>query len=169
MFYQHGYRAVGIDRIIAEAEVAKGSFYHHFTSKDDLMIAWIEWAEALGLAREIAVTDNRDDPLMAVVETVVARASEDSCKGCTFQVSVAEFPEKDHPVHAASRAVKDKTLKRYSVYARRQGLARPNTVARQIYLLVEGIWAASRMYGTDAPHKAAISAAKAMMAAASKA
>jgi AcrR family transcriptional regulator len=168
LFYQHGYRAIGIDRIIAEADVAKGSFYHHFKSKDELMVAWIERADRLGLAWEKAAVDQRVDPLMAVVEAVVARAGEASCKGCTFQVGVAEFAEKDHIVHIAARSVKDRMLKRYAAYARQQGLAQPTVIARQIFLLVEGIWAASRMYGVDAPHKAAISAAKALMAAASK-
>ncbi|HMS17078.1 MAG TPA: helix-turn-helix domain-containing protein, partial [Planctomycetota bacterium] len=33
LFYAEGIRSVGIDRIIAEAEVAKMSLYKHFQSK----------------------------------------------------------------------------------------------------------------------------------------
>ena len=40
LFYANGYRAVGIDRIIAESGVAKMSFYRHFPSKDDLIAAY---------------------------------------------------------------------------------------------------------------------------------
>ena len=36
LFYGEGVHTVGIDRIIAEAGVAKGTFYNHFPSKDDL-------------------------------------------------------------------------------------------------------------------------------------
>ena len=39
LFYEEGFRAVGIDRIIAEAEVAKATLYVHFPSKDDLILA----------------------------------------------------------------------------------------------------------------------------------
>jgi len=39
LFYQEGVRAVGIDRIIAEARVAKMTLYTHFPSKDDLILA----------------------------------------------------------------------------------------------------------------------------------
>src|SRR5262249_42768636 len=39
LFYREGVRAVGIDRIIAEAGVAKMSLYKHFASKDDLILA----------------------------------------------------------------------------------------------------------------------------------
>lgn len=39
LFYQDGVRAVGIDRVIAEAGVAKMTLYTHFPSKDDLILA----------------------------------------------------------------------------------------------------------------------------------
>jgi AcrR family transcriptional regulator len=37
LFYRDGYRAIGVDRVIGEAEVAKATFYKHFPSKDDLI------------------------------------------------------------------------------------------------------------------------------------
>ena len=42
LFYTSGIHAAGIDRIIAEAGVAKATFYNHFPSKDDLVVAYIE-------------------------------------------------------------------------------------------------------------------------------
>ena len=45
LFYQEGVRAVGIDRIIAEAEVAKMSLYKHFPSKDDLILTVLKHRE----------------------------------------------------------------------------------------------------------------------------
>ena len=45
LFYQEGIRAVGIDRIIAEAGVAKMSLYKHFPSKDDLILAVLKHRE----------------------------------------------------------------------------------------------------------------------------
>ena len=46
LFYAEGVRAVGIDRIIAEAGVAKMTLYNHFPSKDDLILAVVEFREA---------------------------------------------------------------------------------------------------------------------------
>ena len=43
LFYAEGIRAVGIDRIIAEAEVAKMTLYNHFSSKDDLILAVLKY------------------------------------------------------------------------------------------------------------------------------
>ena len=48
LFYAEGIRAVGIDRIIAEAGVAKATFYNHFPSKDDLVLAYIEEQDRIG-------------------------------------------------------------------------------------------------------------------------
>ncbi|MFA5901308.1 MAG: helix-turn-helix domain-containing protein, partial [Hyphomicrobium sp.] len=42
LFYAHGTRSVGIDRIIAEADVAKMSFYNHFPSKADLVAVFLQ-------------------------------------------------------------------------------------------------------------------------------
>ena len=45
LFYEEGCRAVGIDRIIAEANVAKMTLYAHFPSKDDLILAVLKYRE----------------------------------------------------------------------------------------------------------------------------
>src|SRR6059058_3217514 len=42
LFYRHGFNAVGIDRVIAEAGVTKTTFYKHFESKDELMVAAVQ-------------------------------------------------------------------------------------------------------------------------------
>src|SRR5687768_4545275 len=46
LFYQHGFHAVGLDRVIAETGVTKTTFYKHFESKDDLIVAAIERRDA---------------------------------------------------------------------------------------------------------------------------
>src|SRR3954464_13311481 len=45
LFYQEGVRAVGIDRIVAEAAVAKMSLYKHFPGKDDLILEVLKYRE----------------------------------------------------------------------------------------------------------------------------
>jgi AcrR family transcriptional regulator len=42
LFSRHGIHAVGIDRIIAEADVAKATLYHHYGSKEALVIAFLD-------------------------------------------------------------------------------------------------------------------------------
>ncbi|MDR6817568.1 AcrR family transcriptional regulator [Neorhizobium sp. 2083] len=42
LFYREGIRAVGIGRIIEEANVAKATLYRHFPSKDHLVAAYLQ-------------------------------------------------------------------------------------------------------------------------------
>ena len=43
LFYRHGYGAVGVQEICAQAEVSKSSFYHFFAAKEDLALAVLDW------------------------------------------------------------------------------------------------------------------------------
>ena len=45
LFARHGIQAVGVDEIISRAGVAKASFYHHFASKDDLVLEFLNLRE----------------------------------------------------------------------------------------------------------------------------
>ena len=42
LMHQHGYNATGLTEILKAAEVPKGSFYHHFGSKEDFAAAALE-------------------------------------------------------------------------------------------------------------------------------
>jgi TetR/AcrR family transcriptional repressor of nem operon len=43
LFYRHGYNATGIDRIIEDAGVTKGSFFYYFKNKEELAVAVLDW------------------------------------------------------------------------------------------------------------------------------
>ncbi|MEO8242086.1 MAG: TetR/AcrR family transcriptional regulator [bacterium] len=146
LFYQHGYRAIGVDRVIAEAAVAKATFYRHFPSKDDLIVAWIAEAEA-----QSAFTAAGPEPLTAYAMAMIDVAGRPTCLGCTYQVSAAEFSDPAHPAHRAALGVKDRVIAALQDHARQQGVADPEAVAGMVFLLLEGVWAAKRMFGPDAP------------------
>ena len=156
LFYREGYRAVGIDRIIAEAQVAKATFYKHFPSKDDLIVAWIERAEARSLAD--LPPEEAPDALTAYAEAMIATAGGPWCLGCTYQGSAAEFGDPIHPAHVAARAVKERVLASLRRRASAQGA--PDAAAEAVFLLLEGVWAATRMFGRDAPLGAARNAVR---------
>ena len=153
LFYREGYRAVGVDRVIAGADVAKATFYRHFPSKDDLIVAWLHRAET-GMAAHMPAAD-RPTALSDFIAATMATARRTSCMGCTFQGSAAEFGLMAHPVHAAARAVKDRSLADLEARARAEGLANPAAVAAEVFLVIEGLWASTRMFGTGAPFDAA--------------
>ena len=59
-----GFTASRIEDICAAAEVTKGSFFHHFKSKDDLALAAVaHWDEMTGGLFKAAKYHDLDDPL----------------------------------------------------------------------------------------------------------
>ena len=45
-FLPRGIRAVGVERILAEAPVTRATFYRHFPSKEDLVLAYLRGVDA---------------------------------------------------------------------------------------------------------------------------
>jgi AcrR family transcriptional regulator len=164
LFYAEGYRGVGIDRVIADSGVAKATFYNHFPSKDDLIVAWIEQAATFGAAMEAEIAATSATPMSDVFDAYVDIALRPACMGCTFQGTAAEFPDKTHPAHAASLKVKNDVIARFEHHAAAQGVEDPRAVAEALFLLLEGVWAAVRMFGAQAPLGRAKAAARAILA-----
>lgn len=149
LFYAEGYRAVGIDRVIAEAGVAKATFYSHFPAKDDLIVAWLRAAEA-GMQAALPPED-APRPLGDYVAAVIAMAARPACLGCTWQGTAAEFADPGHPAHAEAVEAKRRVIAGLARRAEAEGLAEPEAVAERLFLLFEGLWAAVRMFGPEAP------------------
>ena len=61
---KHGYNATGISAVLKQAGVPKGSFYHHFESKEDFGLAIIETFTEKFLARlDVFLSDEKLTPL----------------------------------------------------------------------------------------------------------
>ena len=102
LFYAEGIRAVGIDRIIAEAGVAKATFYNHFPSKDDLVLAYIEEQDRLGREAVAALPKQRPRKMIAaIIGRISDAAVAGDYRGCPFLSAAAEYPDPASPVRQA--------------------------------------------------------------------
>jgi|SRR5262245_29452419 len=101
LFYQDGIRAVGIDRIIAEAGVAKMSLYKHFPSKDDLILAALKYREQGVLAFFRAAMERHGkrgkNPLQAFFAALKDYFELPAYRGCGFQNAAVELADPTHP------------------------------------------------------------------------
>ncbi|MGR6915311.1 TetR/AcrR family transcriptional regulator [[Actinomadura] parvosata] len=106
LFYGEGVHTVGIDRIIAEAGVAKATFYHHFPSKDDLVRAYI--VEQSTMQRGLAEGMREGSPPRQRLEAIFAFMCDFGAgltfRGCPFVNTAAEYPDPAHPVRKAIEA-----------------------------------------------------------------
>jgi AcrR family transcriptional regulator len=101
LFYAEGIHAVGIDRIIAEASVAKATFYHHFAGKDELVRAYLveeyqRQRTALEATHRAAAGPRA--ALLAIFELLVDNSANPQFRGCPFTNAAAEYPDPHHPV-----------------------------------------------------------------------
>ena len=101
LFYQDGFRAVGIDRIIAEAGVAKMSLYKHFPSKDDLILAVLQYREQAWLEFFRSAMERHGkkakSPLRAFFAALKDWFETPGFRGCPFQNAAVELADPDHP------------------------------------------------------------------------
>ncbi|AHF05558.1 hypothetical protein MARPU_11490 [Marichromatium purpuratum 984] len=113
LFHSHGYHTTGIDRIIATAEVSKGSFFYHFRNKEALASAVLahDLDEALsefGLADGRASEGEPRHALLALLAAMAARMSRPDAqgrpRGCLFGNLAAELSLEPGPLHQEVRA-----------------------------------------------------------------
>ncbi|MDG4809768.1 TetR/AcrR family transcriptional regulator [Micromonospora sp. WMMD1120] len=102
IFYAEGIHAVGVDRIVAEANVTRATFYRHFPSKDDLILAYLREIRQLERGMVDAATAAHPAPvdaLRAIADAIGANIQSPTFRGCAFLNAAAEYPATDHPVH----------------------------------------------------------------------
>jgi AcrR family transcriptional regulator len=105
-FYADGLAATGVDTITSEAGVAKMSLYNNFSSKADLVHAYLEdrHEEWLGLyRRRLAAAAGPRERVLAVFDAYADHAelpAEHGFRGCGLLNAAAELPAGD-----AGRAV----------------------------------------------------------------
>jgi AcrR family transcriptional regulator len=171
LFVRDGFRAVGVDTVIAEAGVAKMTLYAHFPSKDDLIAAYLERANERFWRWLDAAVAGVDDPrarLVSMFDAVGKLANDPQCLGCTFQGTAAEFPDPEHPGHRVALAHKQAVLARLGTLAREADLRDPEALADQLLLLMDGAWVAARMFGHGNPSAQVAAAATALIQAHSR-
>ncbi len=100
IFYADGIRTVGIDRIIAEAGVTKATFYRHFPSKEDLVLAYLR-KEDTAIRHHLEPLSTSLEPL-DVLRAVGSGTADELCRpgfrGCAFINAATEYPDPASPV-----------------------------------------------------------------------
>jgi AcrR family transcriptional regulator len=151
LFYQDGIRAVGIDRIIAEAGVAKMSLYKHFPSKDDLILAVLQHREqdVLEFFRSAMERHGKKakGPLRAFFAALKEWFETPGFRGCPFQNAAVELADPDHPATEFVRGHKQ----RFSEFLRglvEETVGKAAKVAPAVSILVEGAVVTAVIQGT---------------------
>jgi AcrR family transcriptional regulator len=148
LFYQHGYRAVGVDTIASESGIGKMTLYRHFPSKDDLIVAYLKDSNEVFWNQFEQITKDAPTPrgkLLAFFEALQKYVLTPECYGCPFLNVAAEYPEADYSGHQVAIDHKLAVRARFLQLAYEAGASRPEALANALFLLMDGAYG-SRMF-----------------------
>ena len=169
LFYRQGIRSVGVDEIIAAADVAKMSLYRSFASKDALIAAYLrERDESYWRHWDAVIERHPEGPraqLLALFRSLARRAARPEWRGCPFTNAATEFPEPEHPARRVAEAHKRELRRRLRGLARATGADDAAALADQLVLLFEGVYASVQTFGAKGPAAAVVQAVDAVIAA----
>jgi AcrR family transcriptional regulator len=166
LFYERGIRGVGVDAIAEQSGVTKVTLYKQFGSKDRLVAEYLRARDRRWRASLQVLTDRHVAPrdrLLAVFDAYAEWLTGDSFRGCAFVNAAVELADPEHPALEVARAHK-LALRRHLVdLATEAGSHRPQEVAHELLLLLDGAAVAALMSRTIAPLDAARAAARRLL------
>lgn len=152
LFYKQGYNVTGINQIIEEAGVAKGSLYQHFPSKTDLLIGYLEHNHQAWFTRLKATVDKVSDPkkkLLAVFDYHTQRQEIREYGGCPFIKINHEAGTSEPRVLAETRQIKQQArdfIKDLVLASGHKQILSDDELAELVFLLIEGGSASASVY-----------------------
>ncbi len=150
LFAQGGYTAVGIDRIVAEAGVAKMTLYKYFPSKTDLILEVLARRDDYFRSSLMAAVDQKRTiatKIQALFMWHEAWFRRADFNGCMFINAAAEFHERDNPIHQVAARHKQLIVEYIENILKEEYGARARKLARQINLLLDGAIDAAHVAG----------------------
>jgi AcrR family transcriptional regulator len=152
IFYAEGIHSVGIDRIIAEAQVTRATLYRHFPGKEDLVVSYlgeVDQAIRSQLDGVLASGLPAVDVLRAIGASIAQDIRSPGFRGCAFLNAVAEYPDPDHPVHRVVLAHRQWLLDTLTDLLAQTTDAPAEPAARHFVMLRDGAMAAGCLFDRE--------------------
>ncbi|MGW7514369.1 TetR/AcrR family transcriptional regulator [Streptomyces sp. NPDC054796] len=152
IFYAEGIHSVGVDRIIAEAQVTRATLYRHFSGKEDLVLAYLDQADQ-AIRRQAADAQadaaTAAEAVRAVGRSIAEGIRSEGFRGCAFLNAVAEYPDPAHPVHQAVLAHRQWFLETVTGLLARIGDTPADADGRHLVMLRDGAMAAGCLFDPE--------------------
>ena len=143
LFSRSGVRAIGVDTITAQADVAKMTLYRNFASKTELALAYLalreqRWTRDWVQAEVRRRADTPAGQLLAIFEIFSEWFAREDFEGCAFITSLLEFDDRADPVRQACVAHLANIRAFVAELAEAAGVADPERFAGQWHILMKG-------------------------------
>lgn len=152
LFYEHGVRAVGMDRIVREAGVGNATVYRQFPTKNDLATAYVQeradaWIDKMRLA--VASVPDPADKIVTIFRATALDCDRPTFRGCPMLNTNTEFPDRAHPANAVAIAHKQQVRDWLRDLAVEAGARDAERLADRLLLVLNGAFATAAVLGPD--------------------
>src|SRR5215208_4148563 len=155
LFYRYGIRAVGVEAIAEAAGSNKMTLYRHFASKDELVAEYLRRLAAdAGKFWDGLEAAHPGDPraqLRGWLAAMEAHVVDFDQRGCALANAAVELPEKDHPARRVIEQFKAAQRDRLIGLCGAIGIAEPELLADELFLLLEGARVSAQSFGPNGP------------------
>ncbi|MEU2090467.1 TetR/AcrR family transcriptional regulator [Nocardia beijingensis] len=167
LFYAEGIRAVGLDRLLQASGVGRASFYRHFASKDDLVVAvledrdrrWLDW-----LRESVEQTGDPAARPLAVFDALAQRFARKDFRGCAFINTMVEVADRESAAHQVADRHKRRVIEYLDELLTAAGRSDADELAAELALLVDGAIVTAVREGTPEAASRARAIAKRLLA-----
>lgn len=109
LFHQQGFNSTGINQVIAEAKVAKASFYQHYKSKDELCVAYLNarhdyWFSAF--QAYLSKSKGAKNRVVAAFDFLIHMNEKENFRGCAFLNILSEIAKEQEAILAVIQSHK---------------------------------------------------------------
>lgn len=151
VFYRHGFHASGLDRILEEGRISRMTLYNHFKSKDEVILAALRRRDEIFRNKLMKFVDAKTrsprERLLAVFDFHEQWFQEEDFCGCMFINASAEFNDPQSPPRQVAAEHKRAILRYLAELSRDCGFARPEHIANQLNILIEGAIVSAHVVG----------------------
>jgi AcrR family transcriptional regulator len=159
LFYSRGIRAVGVDTIAAEIGISKRTLYNHFSSKDELIAAYLA-----GRVVQPPPSDNPPvDQILGTFDRLERGFASRGFRGCPFVNAVAELGAEDKSIKKIAIAFKESRRLWFRDLLLQLDVSDAEGLATQLVLLVDGSIAQDLVRNDPSMARAAKEAARVLL------
>jgi AcrR family transcriptional regulator len=166
LFYREGIRSVSVDRIVAEADVTLATFYRHFATKEQLVLAYLEWTDRQARAEfnNLSVhTPDAREQLSLHLKNNAEQLRRHRYRGCAFVNAAAEYPDPASTVHQAVLTHRRWYRSAVAGLCEKADVSNPHAVADIILMLRDGAGVAGYLEDPETARREYIEAAEILL------
>ncbi len=168
LFYDGGFHATGIDKVMADSGISKRTLYKYFPSKEHLIEAVLEHygaaVETKMLEPAMARTADPRGRILALFDVRRELMDASDCLGCLAMKAAQEYRGRHAGIEAIGQRASVFIEHKMAELCAEAGLSDPAVRGRQVSMLLQGAVLTSQVRGDTAVFADARAAAERLLA-----